>query len=505
MSCIDLQVDGVSHWRLRAKDSGNVPATDHFEDTLDFYTKVNGGNHPPTTTLPPKAVLQEDQSDSAVFNLANYFADQDNDALTYAWANLKGSCTGMLVPSIVGNVLHLAPVALRHGTCSLQVSGSDRSTTSSSVLVVQIHHHNHLPVARDTVLVRTETVGFDFDPALTTSDKDLDVRQYGIAHPPKHAVASLVLGKIHIVSDSFYLGPDSLRYFVFDGQDSAFAMLRLSLVAETGPPRVVRPLRDTTVPEGALVVVISLDSLFFSGADRFKVGIAPTPVNNCKLIATVVVDPAKRLLSITPIPYQWGTCAITLAQSSTADVVTSSMQFNLAAVANPYHFAVDTLRRTVAEQGLLEYRLDSVDLDHDSLEYTVLKPPPSWVFLNRYLLHGIPDAQSLEGIFSIAAHKKGVAFNTDTLIVLLQIGTASLHRKHLGGLLRIDQSSHRLEFTASTTFSVEAFRPDGHRVARARSAQGEAVSLDLGEAHGLLFLRSIEPHRITVEPFFSLR
>ncbi|MCB9497547.1 MAG: FG-GAP repeat protein [Fibrobacteria bacterium] len=449
LRCVPLGTNGSSTWRVVATDSGNVPSTDRFSDSLELEVVVSGGNIPPErsqTPLVARVTLQEDQKDSVVAVLSRHFVDPDGRALTFRLTPLGGSTAALINYYLSSDSLHVRTIPLRHGLCSLQVVAEDDYRTAAfDTLVIEVVHVNHPPTARDDAYTLLESTPTPFP--VTGNDEDLDAQDIltvSVAIPPSHGKAAIVSGGILFTPDSFFVGRDSLRYLLTDGHVSDSAWARFEVFANTDRMRIYKPLRDTTVQEDADTVVIRTDSLFFSGAGRFYGG-SGVVIHDCREIAEVVRDWYASTLKLLPKPHQWGRCGVVVrgfelvssdgGATHTTVIHDDTLLLTIQAELTPYRLPKDTIWLEMVKGTPSTIVLDTVDLDRDTLEYEVLGSLPDWMSLGAFSLHIVPGQE--EAKVSIAVRKKalqGVTFleNTDTLVVYARFATVSSQGRALG-------------------------------------------------------------------------
>gem|GEM_PF-4500710 len=519
-TCTPANTNGYANWKLIASDTGNIPATDHFTQELNFVVQISGVNHPPikTPTLLPKMSLHEDQADTTLV-LSKYYTDPDGGPLTFTVTGLNGSAANLLVTAKMtatspSDTLHLQPFQLHHGLCSLLVSIRDNmNAIILDTLRIEVVHVNHPPQAADDGYAITESTPISFDVKKNDKDPDVgDVLKLAMVIPPKHGKADTTGQQMFYTPDSFYLGMDSLQYRLSDGLASSLAWVRIAVGATTAPLRIYKPLLDTTVPENDSAspkpIVIHTDSVFFSGSLRFNVEVF-SATSDCQSIAKITHDRVNNLLTITPIRYQWGKCSISIS-SSVQSPLTSTMNLSVSSVISPYKFPKDTVVLSLQAGQKTVYPLDSIDLDMDTLSYAVSGGALSnWIQIKGFSLVFNPSALSLDTVIFVVARKKagsGVTFtdSTDVLTLIAQVNTTSIKPRgqRIGGAYLSESGSRLIISGGASSFHVEILALNGQRLASSSAPEMGQVSFDSQSLPHLIFLRLVEGSHVTSVPLF---
>lgn len=512
LHCIPGATNGVSSWRLVATDSGNIPSTLHFSDSLNFVVKIVGQDSAPVKMAElPLIRISEDQRDTAVLVFSKYFRDPEQKHLTVSIAPVNSSNAASfsyLALSANTDTLHLAGKPYRPAYCSLFVEVKDNANgITRAMLVIDVFHVNHAPIAFDTAYTVTESVPSSF--VVRVLDHDLgDVLTSSIQTTAKHGTAVMQGQTVFYTPDSFYVGIDSIQYKVSDGQASATSMIRVAVIKTTATAKVYKPLTDVTIDEDTPPLVIRVDSLFFSGADRFAV-LQDEAITDCESqkIALVKNDRINFRLNISPLPNQSGRCQIKIPVLSDSQV-NSIMFLNIKAVADPYKYSPDTVTAEVSVGNTYGIQLDSVDLDRDTLLHTAITTLPEWVKLEGYRLSFQPLALSKAAKILIEVRKKvlpGVTNldPTDTLI-LYAIPTPSTHvGRRLGDGVRMINHSSKLMFRAGgAPFQITLVALDGRVLLAQDVPELGQVEIDRSRLPSVVYLRLIEKNKTTLTPLF---
>jgi len=512
LHCLPGTTNGISKWRAIATDSGNIPATLHFADTIDFVVRIVGQDSAPVPTAAlPKVRISEDQKDTAVLVLSRFFRDPELKPLTFSIFPLNNSTTGplsYLALSANTDTLHLAGNAYHPALCSLRVEVKDNANAIvSDTLVIDVFHVNHAPRAFDTAYSVTESMPTTL--TVRSLDYDLgDVLSPSVLVAAKHGTAVIQGSQILYKPDSFYLGADSIQYKVSDGQAFATSMVRLTVTRTSATAKVYKPLSDVTIDEDTPPFLIRVDSLFFSGAERFAVR-QDEAITDCETqkIALVKNDRVNFRLSITPLPNQSGRCHITIP-TLVDPKDSSSMFLNIKPVVDLYKYSPDTLTSEVMVGNTSTILLDSVDLDRDTLVHKAITALPDWVQLDGFRLTFKPLSQSKAAKILIESRKKaapGVTYlePNDTLI-LYAIPTAntSVGRRFADGVKMSNQFG-KLRFQAgSAPFKIALFALDGHvMIARDVPEMGQ-VEVDRNQLPPVVYLRLTVKNKTTISPLF---
>ena len=515
LTCRDKNHNGTTVARIICRDSGNIPATDHFYDTLDFTLKITlVDSLPQAKQSLPLIGLREDQPDTSVLAFSNYFRDPENGPLSYTIMKIGSASFAYLDTAyVISGSLRIKALPLRFGLCSLSVKVTDTAGGYRiDTLRVQIAHKNHAPIAKDDTITARESTPISIPVMANDVDPDKDPLSITIVARSVHG-STIVSGanknEILFKPDSFYLGKDSVQYVLKDDSTSVTAWLRINVVKTAMPPRVVRPLpADLTILESADTVRVSFDSLFYSGDYGFNVPVLPLD-QGCDYIAKTILDRVSRTILIVPIPYKSGECRIRVWQSATKDSITSAMMLHITAVPNPYQFWTDTLYLEAVKNSKTVYQLkDSIDKDDDTLEYYFLdNPAPVWIQINRSSLVFSPDKASTDLAFTIATRKKAKAGSqsnpaTDSLVVIVQVSNTSIHGRKLGSLqMKYQSSSHLLTFQGGNQpFTIDVLQPNGRYVGSLYGNASEVVSLPVPTSSGMLYLRVLDGHRKSTYP-----
>jgi hypothetical protein len=308
--------------------------------------------------------------------------------------------------------------------------------------------------------------------------------------------------------DSFYLGPDSIHYKVSDGNTSATAMIRVTVVKTTATAKVYKPLTDLTISEDAPPLVIRVDSLFFSGANRFAVP-QDEAITDCESqkIALVKNDRVNFRLNITPLPNQSGRCHIKIS-TLTDPKDSSSMFLNIQSVLDLYKYIPDTLTSEVMVGTTSTISLDSLDLDRDTLVHKAITTLPDWVQLDGFRLTLKPSTQSKAAKILIESRKKaapGVTYldATDTLIFYAIPTTyTSVGRRFADGVKMSNQFG-KLRFQAgSVPFKIALFALDGHVLFARDVPEMGQIEVERSQLPPVVYLRLTIKNKTTVSPLF---
>lgn len=515
LRCTPFSTNGISKWKVTASDTGNVPATEHFQLSLDVVVRVKDQNIPPRHTsvpLPTRILLREDQGDSSVLVFSKHFEDPDGKPLRIDLTPLNGSVASLLNYFLSTNydTLHLQPIPLRFGSCSLQVAAKDDAgAVILDTVVVQVAHVNHAPVALDDSYRIVESTPSRF--GVRGNDKDVDPADplvFSIAIAPRHGRAAMDADTIVYVPDSFYLGNDSIRYRLKDGVDSAFAWVRIVVARTTDPLRVHKVMRDTVVEENEAPIEVRIDSLFFSGDRRFEVSINE-PSHSCQGLASVALDPGRKWFKISPLPNAFGSCRIWILESVEGNL-SDTMRLELKPILTPYVFPQDTVTLRMATGKRMRMALDTVDLDKDTLIYSPLSIP-SWATLEPYGLVLDPGAE--EGKILIEVRKKslpGVVFldPSDTLVVYAMFEATSVRRRSIGNngtSYTFDGQGAMLVKGGNKPFRIDLLTLDGRSFSRRSGAENEQIRLHIPSGSRMLILRLIEGGRMFQTPLMRHR
>lgn len=512
LHCIPGTTNGISKWRAIATDSGNIPATLHFADTLDFVVRIVGQDSAPVPTAAlPKVRISEDQKDTAVLVLSHFFRDPELKPLTFSITPLNNSTTGplsYLALSVNTDTLHLAGKAYHPGLCSLRVDVKDNANAIvSDTLVIDVFHINHAPRAFDTAYSVTESMPVTL--SVRSLDYDIaDVLTASVLVTANHGTAVIQGSHVFYKPDSFYLGVDSIQFKVSDGQAFATSMIRLTVTKTSATAKVYKPLTDLTINEDTPSFLIRVDSLFFSGAERFAVR-QDEAITDCETqkIALVKNDRVNFRLSITPLPNQSGRCHI-MIPTLVAPKDSSSMFLNITPVVDLYKYSPDTVTSEVMVGTTSTITLDSVDLDRDTLVHKAITSFPDWVQLDGFRLTFKPSSQSKAAKILIESRKKvapGVTYldATDTLILYAIPTTNTSVGRRLADGVKMSNQFGKLRFQAgSVPFKISLFTLDGHvLIARDVPEMGQA-EIDRSQLPPVVYLRLTVKNKTTISPLF---
>lgn len=505
--------NGTTKVRVAVRDSGNIPATVHYTDTLEFPIRVSGINNPPVVTQAlPVVTIAEDHLDTAVLVFSKYFSDPDGKPMTVTVTGYTGTVTSLLTfhQSANFDTLYLAPVQFKNGKDSLRIQVKDDfNATIEGKLQVVVTHVNHVPTANADNFEMYENTSGTFDVVANDKDDDKDALTPVVADAPKHGKVSINAGKAVFVPDSFYVGDDAFTYKANDGKSlSAAATVKVKIKAYNGIPLVYRPLKNDTVPEDAPPVQIHADSLFFSGITRFEYEV-DVPTHNCQSLADVSFDSKAKILNITPFKYQSGQCDITLRDHLTSgDVVTSKMTFVVSFVAHPYKFKTRQISDTVTQGVRHVVRLDSLDLDRKELEYVLGAGWPTWAAVEANTIVINPPLDATDFFASLSVRKKagpGESPNPATDAVdfseTVKIA-AGIHGRKFGGL-RLDlvsQPGKVLVQGGAESYRLELFGLQGGRFVAVSGAPFQSRSIDLPVSNSTVYMRLEEGSRKTIAP-----
>jgi hypothetical protein len=510
--CNGLGTNGTSTWKVTATDHGN-PTGETFSEDITFTIKVVGSNLPPNRKqlLPDTLKLREDQPDTAAINFSSYYDDPDGTAATlvYSVSDLNKSTDGLIKFSVAGNLLRVSGVPYKFGVCSLLVNVTDAiQATIRDTIVIKLTHANHAPKPIDTAYSIVESTPTNAVVRVVEYDQN-DANTGSIEIAPKHGKATMQGNAVLFVPDSFYLGADSLQYKSTDKAGATgLAMVRFTMTKTSATAKVYKSLKDLAIDEDSPQQVLKVDSLFFSGADRFAVPERDvvTTCMNLK-IADVSLDRINHKLSIKPYPNAAGPCNIRI-QTAADSAVGTTMALVVKAILDPYHFNPDTLRPTVLYGTTLSVPLDSVDADIDTLQYKALDALPDWIQIVGYHIVYQPTAESQAGMFHLEVRKKAlpnVTFldPTDTLTVLAVPTSLSGIGRRIGQGVVFSTLNGRIEFCAGAKpINVSLISIKGQVLAAASASEHERVTFDRTNLPRLVYLRLIEGDRTTNAPLY---
>ncbi|MBK9577118.1 MAG: FG-GAP repeat protein [Fibrobacterota bacterium] len=505
--------NGITKVRVVAKDTGNIPATVQYTDTLEFPVRVSGINNPPvqTKTL-PTIVLTEDHADTAVVVFSKFFSDPEAKPLTVTVTGYDGTITSLLTfhQSANFDTLFIAPVQFKFGNGSLRVVIKDDFGSSvEAKLDIQVTHVNHLPVANSDEFEVFENLATSLDVVANDKDDDKETLVPVIVAAPSHGKAVVVGSKVMFTPDSFYTGDDAFTYKADDKTGlSAVASVKVKVKPYQGTPVVFRPLKDVTVPEDSPPILIHADSLFFSGADRFQYEIF-LPIHNCQSLADVTFDSKTKILTLAPFKYQSGQCDITLRDYLPAkDSVASKMTLTVTFVEHPYKFSSRILLDTVSPGNRHVVKLDSLDLDRKELEYVFGAGWPAWAAVDGRSIVLNPPMDAVDFYATLMVRKKVGAGETpsvatDTVDFQETVQAISALRGRKMGGLRLDfasQPGKLIVRNGPDAFRLELFSLKGERFVTMTGEPFQERSIDLPAAGSTVYLRLQEGGRTTIAP-----
>lgn len=516
--CIGGTSNGVTKLKVVASDDGNLPATDHFTDTLEFPVKLSGINAPPEQKKQFSTILiNEDHADTGVLDFNEYFRDPDNAALIYDVTTYDGAATNLIGYRLSTNKdsLYLKPVQYKYGICSLKVVARDNfGVTIEAKIKIEVVHVNHRPKAFADDFSVPENKTTEMDVLVNDQDIDNDPMTIIIASAPLHGKVEVKNGRIAYTPTAFYTGEDAFTYKVKDQLEMSDAVnCKVTVTPATGAPVVYKSLRDTTVPGDSPPIQIHIDSLFFSGTTRFNFDLSIPIVNDCQSLAKISYDNTTKILTLSPILYQSGRCDITLrdyVKDNVSDVMTLFVDF----VPHPYQFKDDKISlRLTAGKDTKTVVLDSFDLDRNEIEYYGGPGWPDWISITGDTLKFVPVLGSLDVNVKLMARRKVAAGSpvpnpTDSMAVAVTVDeVAGLRGRNLGGLT-VDLNSQpgflRIQ-AGKDPFSAELISLGGQCVARIKGDANEIRVVALPRSSSNVFLRLREGSRTTITPLFLKR
>lgn len=502
MACNARGINGRAAFVLTATDDGNPNPADHFSANDTFYINVSDGNRVPTSDLPPKGTVREDQGDTTLFSLDTYFHDADaGDYLTFEITPLGKALELIRYGLLNGNNLQITPLPNLFGLCTLRVSATDKfNAIIRDTLIIDVSAMPDAPQAVNDLFSLIEDNPQLLDVIANDHDIDGDSLSVTIVQEPKRGSATISGRKILYTPRKFEIGPDTIRYRVTDTTGlSATAEAQLTIQQVTGPPIVYKPLLDVSVSEDASPIVVHYDSVFFDGEDRFS-KLQIKEINNCNAIASVSIDTVKKELTLTPKANASGDCRIILrAQDGSLASAMDTMALSISSVPDLYHFPQgnDVYLMRIPTNDSVVMPLDAIDLDGDSLKYDVVGALPAWMTVEypAYRLFGKPPEDALDGAFSLTVHKKGETVQTDTLAIVVQIMSASGIKKirvaGREGLHVFFSPKERVIQVVGFqgAHQIEVFRADGAVLVQKNGLSiSEVIHLPAGE-QGILLVR----------------
>ncbi len=514
VECQAGTTNGVTKVRVVASDTGNIPATVHFTDTLEFPVRVSGVNNPPVQpkTL-PTITLTEDHADTAVVVFSTYFADPEGGPLTVTVSGYDGTITNLLTfhQSANFDTLYIAPVQFKYGNGSLHVVVKDDFGSSiEAKLDVKVTHVNHVPVANTDNFDVFENLSSELDVLANDKDDDKDSLLPVLVDLPLHGKVAVKGSKVLFTPDSFYIGDDAFTYKANDGTAlSAIASVKIKVNAYQGVPVVYRPLQNVTVLEDSPPIQVHADSLFFSGTTRFNYDIY-TLKHNCLSLADLSFDSKTKILTISPYKYQSGQCNVTVRDYLPTDSVASTMTLIVTFVAHPYKFATRQILDSATPGKQHIVKLDSLDLDRKELEYIFGVGWPTWASVSGNTITIDPPLDAADFYGKLSVHEKaapGAPPNpvTDSVTFLETILTNSgVHGRKFGGLKLdfVSQPGRLLVQNGSEPFHLELFSLRGQRFVGMSGEPFQVQTIDLPVSSSTVYMRLQEGRRMTISPLF---
>jgi len=210
-----------------------------------------------------------------------FIVSNDNPALFLAQPAIdtSGTLTYTPVPNTCG-LANVTVVAMDNGGTA---NGGD-DTSDPASFTIQIINCNQCPTANPLSISVDQDSSVNFQ--LPATDPDGDPLQYIITQPPAHGIVVLQIntGAASYSPSPGYIGPDSFKYKVNDGQcDSAEATVSIT-VADTTPPDVtiITPQANVAVLDGVtfqaqVTDASGIDKVFFflrepDGGDGIPIG-----------------------------------------------------------------------------------------------------------------------------------------------------------------------------------------------------------------------------------------
>ncbi|WP_375773236.1 Ig-like domain-containing protein [Archangium gephyra] len=285
----------------------------------------------------------------------------DVDGDTPAYTVVSGPAHGTLSGS--GASLTYTPAADYHGPDSFTFKANDGTADSNEATVtLTVTPVNDRPVA----LVGAATTAEDTAVAVTlgATDVDGDTLAYTVLSGPSHGTLSGSGASLTYTPAADYHGPDSFTFKVNDGtEDSNVATVSLTVSAVNDAPVA---LADSVTTAEEKAVAVTLEA---------------TDVEGSKLTYTVVAGPAHGTLSgtgtsrtYTPAADYHGMDSFTFkANDGTADSTETTITITVTPVNDAPVAQLGSV--TTAENTPVAVTLGSLDVDGDTLTYTVVSGP----------------------------------------------------------------------------------------------------------------------------------
>ena len=253
-----------SHSAVTSLDNGET-LTESFGYTISdgeggfssatLTITINGTNDAPqSTNIPDQANLDDD---TASFNVASFFSDDESDPLSFAVSGLPSGLTidantGEISGTIARNASQGGPLA--DGEYVVTVTATDDSglaVSSSFNWTVD----NPAPVANDDTFSTNEDTPFSASVSGNDSDADNDIVSYSITSGPGNGVLTFAPdGSFTYQPNTDYFGPDSFIYEICDADgDCSVATVTITVVSVNDAPVLVSTIPDRSSVDGELV------------------------------------------------------------------------------------------------------------------------------------------------------------------------------------------------------------------------------------------------------------
>ena len=294
-------------------------------------------NDCPTVDNPIADITAMEDDPDTVFNLANLFADAENDVLNISVSNAN---TALLTATLNTNTLTLDYIDNQTGVATITINVDDTSCFSTQeTFVVTVVPQNDAPVGSPDIINLIEggtaTTTTANNSSVLTDDTDTEndplTATLNPGTGPYHHLGSFSLsssGTFTYVHDGTETTTDTFDYTLSDGLSNVTVSVTINITPVNDCPNTTTPTLDITVNEDDPSTVINFDNVF-SDVDILPMPntLSYTVTHTNSSLATLTFNTAS--LTIDYQPNQTGSMVVTVTADDNAGCNTSMDTFNI--------------------------------------------------------------------------------------------------------------------------------------------------------------------------------
>ncbi|MEW6063038.1 MAG: tandem-95 repeat protein [Nanoarchaeota archaeon] len=369
------QINGQTSQTLDLSINGNGNKNDNIncaEQAVDSYGTTSSWMNSNTITIlnslpvvSNAAVAPTSGYENTVFTCSYSFSDADNDLNNsrIQWYNQVGQISGANSSTINGTYFN------KNDMIYCRVTADDETADGNTIQSNSVAISNSAPVLN---LIGDQTVneGELLQFTISATDLDNDPLVYSTNNLPSGAIFDAGTQTFTWTPDSTQAGVyPNVRFEVTDGTDIDFEDITITVNNVNNPPTLVSNIPDQAWDEDN---ILNLDlSPYFSDIDgdtlSYSVILAPTDINAVINGNISTLTPNADWNGINTIQFRADDGNGGTVDSNVVTLTVNSVNDDPAIISTPL--------TTAAEGSLYTYDVDAIDVDNDTLTYSLLVSP----------------------------------------------------------------------------------------------------------------------------------